>query len=650
MNPVVRFALLLLVLTNLAFVSITKVVDLEWLVVFFALTGSAMSLSLFCDRMWFRALWNGGLFVIFAVLVNDATRSGVTYMLEDGLILATFCQIHLLNNLGRRQRPDLLFFNSFLIALVTCFFSSDLAYLLVFVPWVFFQLMAMQIATLARDDDRMSWRSWRMLLGASLRRTLLTLGATGLCFVVVPRDFSREGFAARFLQRNDVAEVGFADEVRLGASSAARSDRTVLRIERRSGSMPLARYLRGATMTRLVGNRWVSDDVTVRRHLGGQWMRVQNEFRRTPPGEASTTYAIRILDQGLHRLLLPYGTQVLRPGAGLTMNDLDVHGDFTASLLKSLLRSAEPEYLVVVGSDARASQRQRSDQPFRDKLRPYLSIGNALLQARAKRLADELARALPAERRATTKQLAEGMAEALSERQPYALPGESGAAKSLEDFIDGAAGHCEYFASALILALRAKGIPCRMVTGFLISNGEATQIAVQARDAHAWVEVFDVEHGWFHVDATPSAFESSAQNSGTWFGSLGAKLTDFWHAVTAMSAADRQAALAALWDRGLALLTLPLREPLLCLMGALLAAMLIVALRRRRKAKTSVAIRDYERAIRRSGLRRLEAESPREFLSRAETTAIDASKLSELRAATVEHERLRYAGEGSCST
>ena len=60
------------------------------------------------------------------LLVHHATTTGLLHMLEDGLMLAILCQVHLLNNIGQRQRPDLTFFNSFLIVFVTSFFAPDL--------------------------------------------------------------------------------------------------------------------------------------------------------------------------------------------------------------------------------------------------------------------------------------------------------------------------------------------------------------------------------------------------------------------------------------------------------------------------------------------------------------------------------------------
>ncbi len=78
----------------------------------------------------------------------------------------------------------------------------------------------------------------------------------------------------------------------------------------------------------------------------------------------------------------------------------------------------------------------------------------------------------------------------------------------VEDFLfDQPAGHCEFFASAAVLMLRAAGVPARYVTGF--RGGEwnplGGYIAVRDERAHAWAEAWVSGQGWVRVDATPPA-------------------------------------------------------------------------------------------------------------------------------------------------
>ncbi len=68
-------------------------------------------------------------------------------------------------------------------------------------------------------------------------------------------------------------------------------------------------------------------------------------------------------------------------------------------------------------------------------------------------------------------------------------------------------GHCEYFASAMVLLLRAQGIPARLVTGFLGAEYAPWERAwvVRQSNAHAWVEGYLPGAGWQVFDPTPPA-------------------------------------------------------------------------------------------------------------------------------------------------
>jgi transglutaminase-like putative cysteine protease len=77
---------------------------------------------------------------------------------------------------------------------------------------------------------------------------------------------------------------------------------------------------------------------------------------------------------------------------------------------------------------------------------------------------------------------------------------------ALEEFLlEEKQGHCERFASALALLLRAQGVPSRVVVGYV--PGQPNRITgwrnVRFRDAHAWTEAWFEDVGWVELDATP---------------------------------------------------------------------------------------------------------------------------------------------------
>ena len=75
-------------------------------------------------------------------------------------------------------------------------------------------------------------------------------------------------------------------------------------------------------------------------------------------------------------------------------------------------------------------------------------------------------------------------------------------------------GHCEYFASAMAIMLRAVGIPARLVNGFQSGtfNPISNQYVIRESDAHSWVEAYLESRGWTTFDPTPA--DPSARPNG----------------------------------------------------------------------------------------------------------------------------------------
>ena len=79
---------------------------------------------------------------------------------------------------------------------------------------------------------------------------------------------------------------------------------------------------------------------------------------------------------------------------------------------------------------------------------------------------------------------------------------------ALEDFLFRTRrGHCEFFATAMVVMLRSQGIPARFVTGFLGGEENAFEgyYVVRQSNAHAWVEAWFPDRGWQVFDPTPAS-------------------------------------------------------------------------------------------------------------------------------------------------
>lgn len=103
----------------------------------------------------------------------------------------------------------------------------------------------------------------------------------------------------------------------------------------------------------------------------------------------------------------------------------------------------------------------------------------------------------------------------LGDRQDGAL--------ALKDFLyRRRSGHCEYFATATALLLRAGGVPARYVGGYSVdeySAGEGLYL-VRSRHAHAWVEAY-VGGAWRSVDNTPAAWGAQEAETDPWWRAAG---------------------------------------------------------------------------------------------------------------------------------
>jgi transglutaminase-like putative cysteine protease len=97
----------------------------------------------------------------------------------------------------------------------------------------------------------------------------------------------------------------------------------------------------------------------------------------------------------------------------------------------------------------------------------------------------------------------------LRDNYGYTLELKAGGPDPLSDFLFRVrAGHCEYFATALAVMLRTRGIASRVVNGFLPGeyNEAAEAYTVRQSDAHSWVEAyFPQTKSWVTFDPTPPA-------------------------------------------------------------------------------------------------------------------------------------------------
>lgn len=383
-------------------------------------------------------------------------------------------------------------------------------------------------------------------IGAELCGRLVGMGAGTvvlalLVFLAVPR-FGRGDWPGALITPHRV--VGFDEQVTLGAlGEIIESRQPVMRVELllpdRSAHYPVrsALYLRGAVLTRYEAGQWSCDST---------WL--EPPFRdplRAPLRRDTLIQRITVepLERGEVCCLWPFYAR--QRGTPL---DFQLR---TRRLLRSPAMRGQ-RFTFELGTTALADGVQQPLIPCQQNIDPQ-----ALLQVpdlpRLAALAaewdqqsglpsgDRLGRAL-----ALNEQLLR------AERFTYSLEGQPRRPEldPIEDFVsEHPAGHCEYFATALVLMLRSRGIPARLVIGYCSDEFDpATQsFRVRQLHAHAWVEAYlepqhlpaglgksgtpaaeDYSRGaWLRLDPTPARARSSPSAAGGLAAAYG-WLEDLW--------------------------------------------------------------------------------------------------------------------------
>lgn len=640
LGPALRLALMAIVLTNLAFVHATEDASLSWLAPMYLATLLSPWLARLSANTAYRWTWNLAVIGIFGLLVQHTTSAGPRYLLEDGLRLAALCQVHVLCTLGARQRPDLLFFNSFLVAVVTAFLTQDLLYSVVFLAYAPLLVIGLALYASRRSGSP----------AAAVRRGLAlagaTLAVTGIVFFAAPRDFGRKGLVVESLTLGpgvQSLEVGFVDEVRIGRhGETGASDALVMRVRLRSGDVAdVPHHWRGATQLHFDGTRWNSGLST---GLGDQrWRDAGARALAKSDARKGPLLEVELADPSGGRAFAPmeaaridFQTVLDEPAAPQPDGTVRISARTAAGTLR------EVRYAVRL---AGAPPRLGGATPAKPApaLEPALALDPCHRVPEAEKLAKSLRAALPKD--APQEAIVDRFRERLAARTDYLPPGAADGAADLDSFVAGrAGGHCEHFAGALALMLRHVGIPCRLVTGYASDDWDerSRTLTIRRRDAHAWVEVKDPRGGWYTVDPTPASARASRRPK-SFSASIGAWLQRTWEKVTRFDDEARTAVWTWIAAAPRRLADTIAAHPAVAALAAALAAAWTLLRRVRRARLVDPEVRVYLACLRRLRVAPLPGETPRALLARAAHLGLPAQSLARLEAATLRHEEARYA-------
>lgn len=374
-------------------------------------------------------------------------------------------------------------------------------------------------------SNRAGYRN--MALGSAMFASLL--GIAGLAFLFIPR-VDVEEKVDLFKMKAISSQTGLSDSVQLGEVTNIKKDnRVALRVDV-SGrafvpAMPywralaLDEYKNGgfsvspALKNMLEDRRWTPYNAI--RFWNDRW------FADTPSRDSMRDRWTFFLEPGVSKFL-----PVLGSFRHLTFSDLDklsigpYEHAFSLEDTPSKMVSYQLEgidlsptiptidtysHLEDFNVDAKGRRYEQDSSYPRTLLELPMDSGS---REYIDKVVREISQGVPM----TAVDFATKATEYLASAHGYSLSSTLPSDSSLEDPIArwmnaGLDGHCEFFASSLVLLSRAAGFQARLVVGFKGGawNAFENYYMVRNSDAHAWAEINDGQGNWLRVDPTPGS-------------------------------------------------------------------------------------------------------------------------------------------------
>lgn len=503
--------------------------------------GSAVLASWFVDESewgdpshtrWWNVLILGSLgYSVVQVLAFD---DGVV---EVGIRFVLILTVIKLLSRHRTRDEFQIYALAFLMVAAATAVNDDVSYGILFGFFVLAGTFSLALFHLKLElsEDKSNIPAWAVPFDKRYM-TVLAVISVGIFVtsVVIFFGFPRIGLGYFAPQSRDGISVsGFSDNVELGSHGVIRDNpEVVIRVEFPNGKPGQFQNLHWRT-------------ITFDHYDGSGWSRTLKDDDRPVPaddgvyeldkfyGDALAERPPEEIPEKLRLYVEPLGTELLptlwptrkldfqldaseappgSPRAGHVR--ANVYGDLTHTVPSDI---GVPYVIEMIARPAPEELRKIDDRIVTEHpyLEPYLQLPDNTQRI------DDLAERVTAEAE-TTYEKAEAVESYLSTNYAYTtdLP-KVDKSNPVESFLfDTKRGHCEYYASSMVLMLRSVGIPARMVNGFLGGqwNEMGGYLAVRQGDAHSWVEVFVPRYGWVQMDPTPPASPFEAANAAlNWF-------------------------------------------------------------------------------------------------------------------------------------
>jgi transglutaminase-like putative cysteine protease len=308
--------------------------------------------------------------------------------------------------------------------------------------------------------------------------------------------------------------TGFSDVVRLGdVGRLQQSDQVVMRVRVENGPAERSLRWRGVALDEFTGKTWRKSRAA---SLAASLLKREGDFYavdggpRQANGLTTQTFYVEALDTPV---LFAAPRVVAAQGSPTALPYLRV--DAEGGLISRAHDYERISYKIYSDTAQPAPAELQSEQPlYGPAWQRYTQLPENLdprfAQLTRQILDKTTPRGMYGAARAIEQHLQTGYA--------YSLEMKAGGDEPLADFLFNVkAGHCEYFASAMVVMLRTQGIAARLVNGFQTGeyNSASDAYTVTQRDAHSWVEVyFPKRNVWLTFDPTPGGGLQPRGNAG----------------------------------------------------------------------------------------------------------------------------------------
>jgi protein-glutamine gamma-glutamyltransferase len=426
----------------------------------------------------------------------------------------------------RRDR-DLMYLAvlSFLMVLSAAVLTVDTLFLLTFSLFILVAIatfISMEMRRSERETmaagvpPRQDVRFHSSLAGVSAVLGLLTLAGAALIFFILPR-LSSSGYLRNLGIQGSLVS-GFSPEVSLGGiGQIQQSGNVVMHVQVLEGKLPEEVKWRGLALANFDGRRWYNAPETPTErglsNAGLDLTHISNfsfySSAQSGPHLPGLSYRVVMEPVGLNMFFLAPVPLKLRGDYHVVdlMSDGSIFNRRTPDGADNDPPPAVGAYSAE--SDVRNPEPYVHDSNSRD-YPARVAVLYLQLPALDSRIAP-LARQITASAGSNYTR-ARALELYLQSNFGYTLelPGKPEADPLAHFLFARKKGHCEYFASSMVIMLRTLGIPARVVNGF--RGGEYNDLTgsyiVREKDAHSWAEAYFPEYGWVTFDPTPAGPDS----------------------------------------------------------------------------------------------------------------------------------------------